>query len=161
MLELHEITIDSYPAEKAKIFSLVDRIWTREVDAAEAKHSIDRWGTSRTESGTYFYITEDSEAIGLTGYFIPNLEQGVFGLRHHGTSVKGTGRSSLNLLFDLLREKYGDKFKSIVELIPEGREDLIPKFAEWGFEIDPEGVPDWEPKKEYYDRSMVFRRGKE
>lgn len=161
MLELREITLDSYPTEKDTMFALVDKIWTHSEDSAQAKHSIDRWGTSRSESGTYFYITEDSVPVGLTGYFIPNLERGIFGLRHHGTSVKGLGRPSLNLLFDYLREKYGEQFRSIVELIPEGREDLIPRFTKWGFEVDPEGVPDWEPKKEYYEHSMVFKRGKE
>jgi len=160
MLELHEITLDDFPQERGRMFALVDQIWTFGDDATQAKHSIDRWGNSRMESGTYFYITENSEPIGITGYFIPNLEQGAFGLRHHGTSVKGTGRKSLNLLFDYLTEKYGEKFHSIVEFIPEGREDLIPVFSNWGFEVDPEGVPDWEPKKGYYKESMIFRRSK-
>lgn len=157
MLELQAITLDDYQQEKAKIFDLVDRIWTREVDAAQAKHSIDRWGTSRTESGHYFYLTQDSLPIGLTGYFIPNLERGVFGLRHHGTTVKGTGKLSLNLLFEYLKKKYGSKFKAIVELVPKGRNDLIPIFTNWGFVIDPSGVPAWEPKRDYYQHVMVFR----
>lgn len=160
MLELEIIDVNDYPLEKEKIFSLVDKIWVREEDAIQAKHSIDRWGTSKTETGTYFYIVQNSETIGITGYFIPNLEQGIFGLRHHGTSVKGTGRKALDLLVEYLKNKYQDSFESIVELVPEGRKDLIPKFEEWGFQVDPNGVPVWEPKRDYY-RYALIRRGKE
>jgi hypothetical protein len=126
------------------------------VEAAfQAKHSVDRWGTSKNETGGYFYVYQDPKPIGITGYFIPNLKEGIFGLRHHGTSVKGTGRLALNLLMAYLKENYKDSFKYLIELIPEGRNDLISKFQEWGFHIDPKGVPDWEPKKDYYKYAMI------
>jgi len=154
MLELKIIDKSDFSEEKESIFSLVDKIWLQKEDAFQAKHSIERWA-SKTETGAYFYVCQDSKSIGITGYFIPNLKEGVFGLRHHGTSVKGTGRLALDLLVKYLKENYKDSFKYLIELIPEGRNDLISKFREWGFHIDPKGVPEWEPKKDYYKYAMI------
>ncbi len=157
MLELKKITVDDYLKEKENIFKLVDKIWTREESAMQAKHSINRWGTSKNETGVYFYILQDSEIIGLTGYFIAEPKRGVFGLRHHGTMVKGTGRPALDLLISYLKAEYKDDFKYLAELIPKGRENLIPIFEKWGFVLDPDGVPEWEPKRDYYKYYLVRR----
>ncbi|MCX6774761.1 MAG: hypothetical protein NTY99_01580, partial [DPANN group archaeon] len=102
MLELKVINQTDYPKEKDRIFLLVDKIWLDKEDAFQTKHSIERWGTSN-ETGGYFYICQNSKPIGITGYFIPKLKEGVFGLRHHGTSEKGTGRLALNLLVEYLK----------------------------------------------------------
>lgn len=154
MLELNIIHLEDYPCERESIFKLVDAIWHGK-DARQARHSIERWGTSKIETGTYFYILQDARRIGITGYFIPNRQEGMFGLRHHGTSVKGTGRHALDLLVGYLKAHYGDDFKCLIELVPKGRTDLIRKFEEWGFHLDPQGVPKWEPKKGYYGHAMI------
>lgn len=161
MLKLKKINIKDYPKEKERIFALVDEIWTRKESVLQAKHSIKRWGESGTETGKYFYIIKDSKPIGITGYFIPNLNEGVFGLRHHGTITKGAGKEAFELLVAYLKERYKESFQSILEFVPEGREELIPVFKKWGFELDPEGVPDWEPKREYYKHSLIYRRERE
>ncbi len=155
MFELQEITLNDYAKEKKNIFKLVDKIWTRKESAMQAKHSINRWGSSKNETGNYFYILQNAKIIGLTGYFIAEPKRGVFGLRHHGTMIKGTGRQALNLLVDHLKSEYKNDFKYLAELIPQGKENLIPVFEKWGFVLEPNGVPEWEPKRDYYKYYLV------
>ncbi len=152
MIELSQLDRPTYQQEKENVQRLVRRIWKQE-DARQAIHSIERWAQN-PESGTYFYIQDDGIIIGITGYFIPNMEQGDFGLRHHGITRKGKGREALDVLVDTLQNKYGIGFRRLIELVPEGRDDLIKKFQEWGFVLGTE-VPSWEPKKDYYKYVLV------
>jgi len=154
-LKLKQINVENYLAEKENLFLLAEKIWKDSESYNNIKLSIERWGESKSESGGYFYILDNEEIIGLTGYFIPDLSSGAFGLRHHGTIIKGTGKIVLDLLVDYLKIKYGNSFKYLIEFIPEGKPELIKKFKEWGFALDPNGVPDWEPRKEYYKYSMI------
>ena len=154
-INLKLINVEQYQDERDTIFALLEQIWTRQESLDNVKHSVDRWGTSQTESGTYFYIMRGNEPIGITGYFIPSLETGDFGLRHHGTTVRGTGRAALDSLCGYLQESYGSSFQRMIELIPQGREELIDRFAKWGFELSSDPVPAWESKKDYYKYVMV------
>ena len=156
-LELELIDVHNYSREKHILYELAEKIWTNPESLENIKHSINRWGMTKTESGEYFYIKLDGERVGLTGYFIPDITRGIFGLRHHGTLIKGTGRLALDVLVNYLKEKYSE-FDCLIELVPEGKEDLIKKFENWGFILTPDGVPDWEPKKDYYKYAMI-RRG--
>jgi len=97
------------------------------------------------------------EEIGITGYFIPDLDNGIFGLRHHGVSVPRAAKIALDLLVGRLKEEYGYFAKELIELIPRGREELIGIFTSFGFEFSDMEVPDWEPKKDYYRYVMVRR----
>jgi hypothetical protein len=153
-ITLREIQVTDYSKEKQTLYSLVEEIWTRDESLDNIKHSLDRWGESGNETGTYFYIEQDGRTIGLTGYFIPN-EDGDFGLRHHGTKVKGTGKLALDELLNYLKNAYESSFKRLIELIPEGKEELIQKFESWGFILSEEAVP-WEPKKDYYKYVMIW-----
>ncbi|MBT4174204.1 hypothetical protein HOE07_00840 [archaeon] len=159
-LELKKINVENYAQEKDRMYALAERIWPNPSSLENIKHSLDRWGNSGTESGTYFYITQEEQDIGITGYYIPNLETGDFGLRHHGITVSGTGRIALDALVSHLREEYGSNFKRMIELIPKGREELIDVFRKWGFVLSTDGVPNWEPKKDYYEYVMVKEVGK-
>jgi len=154
-LELQIIDITDYDSERSRLQVLLKKIWIAPSSFENALHSFDRWGESKTESGEYFYILQDSNKIGVIGYFIPNLLVGDFGLYHHGTTVKGTGRKSLNLLVDHIKRKYGSSFKRLIELIPAGREELIEKFEDWGFYLSNSQVPEWEPKRDYYKYVMI------
>lgn len=154
-VQLQKINVVDYAKEKNRLYNLIERIWTKPSSLDNIKHSLDRWGNSGSETGTYFYIKQGEKYIGLTGYFIPNIDTGDFGLRHHGTTVKGTGKLALDALVEYLRNEYGSKFRRLIELIPEGREDLIDRFTSWGFVLSSEPVPDWEPKKDYYKYVMI------
>lgn len=154
-IELKIIPVHDYNLEKEKLFSLLGKIWTRAESFENVKHSLERWGNSKSETGEYFYIMQDGVEVGITGYFIPDIESGTFGLRHHGTSVRGTGKIALGLLITHLKEEYDSFAKQLVELIPEGKENLMEVFTSWGFELTNVGVPDWEPKKNYYKYVMV------
>jgi len=155
MIKLRKIDVDDYSQERDTLYSLVEKIWTRPESLDNVRHSLDRWGESGTESGTYFYIEKNDEIIGLTGYFIPSLADGDFGLRHHGITVPGTGKLALDELLKYLRKFYKPDFKRLIELIPEGGEDLIKRFKSWGFKLSKEEVPDWESKRDYYKYVMV------
>lgn len=154
-LTLRPIEVNDYKNQRNDLMLLVEKIWTRKESYENIKDSIERWGNSKTESGEYFYILQDNDIIGITGYFIPNIENGVFGLRHHGATIKGTGKIALDVLIDYLKLKYGSSIKYLIELIPEGKEELILKFEEWGFTKSTEGIPSWEPKKDYYKYVMI------
>ena len=156
MVELRKIDVKHYPTERAKILDLAGRIWSRPESFDNARDSIERWGNSGNESGTYFYVIKDDREIGLTGYYVPSLERGDFGLRHHGTVIKGTGKLALDALLKYLKQAYGSHFRRLIELIPEGREELIPKFEEWGFKLSSDPIPEWEPKRDYYKYMMVL-----
>jgi len=152
-IQLQPINITNYEQEQDKIFDLVDRIWTRPKSAINAKHSIDRW-SKESETGTYFYILQDGKSIGITGYFIPNPEEGEFALRHHGITVKGTGRQAFDGLVSYLQETYSP-FRRLLEFIPKGGEELIPVFERWGFTLSEDPIPAWEPKRDYYKYMMI------
>lgn len=154
-MELREIDLENYEEERDEIFSLVGKMWTRQESLANVKHSIERWGTSKKESGSYFYILNDGEIIGITGYYVINENEGKFGLRHHGTTIKGSGKPALDILITEIGVRH-TRFKELWELIPEGREDLIPIFESWGFKEEKSDM-DWEPKKDYYKYALVRR----
>lgn len=153
-LELQPIDSVKYIQEKDKILDLAKTIWTGQESYENIIHSIERWADNK-ESGKYFYIIQDRKEIGLTGYWPIQNDKGSFGLRHHGTTIKGTGKQSLDLLVNYLRDTYPSYFKHLIEFIPEGKEELINVFKNWGFKLDPRGIPDWEPKKDYYKYSMI------
>lgn len=151
-IRLQPIDVGDYDSEKPMMASLARKIWTRPESLSNVTHSIDRWGTSKNESGTYLYILKQDLPIGITGFYIIKPEDGVFGLRHHGTTVKGTGRPSLDKLVEYIKSEHPE-FKNLIELIPEGREDLITTFESWGFHLV-DSQMEWEPKKDYYKYAM-------
>ncbi len=153
-IELRPIETSDYEKEKNRMLSLSEKIWTRSESLDEIKTSIERW-VSEEETGKYFYIIQDGEEIGLTGYYIPERENGLFGLRHHGTIVKGTGKAALDALINYLRDEYGSSFKLLIEFIPEGREELIDIFKRWRFKLIDIEVPEWQPRREYYKYVMI------
>ena len=153
-LEIQTINFEKYNQEKDIVQNLAKSIWTRPESYENIIHSIERWANNK-ESGNYFYILQDGQKIGLTGYWPIRNDVGSFGLRHHGTTIKGTGKQALSLLVQYLHENNSDSFKQLIELIPKDKEELIPVFENWGFKLDPNGVPDWEPKKDYYKYSMI------
>lgn len=153
-LNLEEINHKNFEREKETLFKLVQEIWSEKSSYENAIDSILRW-QDNNESGNYFYILQGSDKIGLTGYWPIKQEKGAFGLRHHGTKIKGTGEKSLYLLITYLKNKYKKEFKYLFELVPKGKENLIDKFKEWGFELSERGVPEWEPKKDYYKYLMI------
>jgi len=152
-LSLEPITSENYPLVKEELFLLVEKIWTKKESSDNAKDSIERWHKN-SESGLYFFVSIDKKRIGITGYWPIKNAKGTFGLRHHGTIVKGTGKLSLDLLIKEIRKREKE-FVHLIELIPGGREDLISKFKGWGFELDQKGIPEWEPKKDYYKYLMT------
>ncbi|MBS3172380.1 hypothetical protein J4438_02265 [Candidatus Woesearchaeota archaeon] len=162
VLILKEILIDDFNSDKNELFKLIDSIWANQKSATNTKHSIQRWAeaakTNKPESGNYFYIILDGLKVGLTGYFIPDKLHGTFGLRHHGTTVKGTGKLALDLLVAYLKDKYGKGYKQLVELVPAEHPEIIDKFKSWGFELSDGPIPDWEPKRNYY-KYVMYRSG--
>jgi hypothetical protein len=158
VLALREILVSEFNSEKHDLFELIDLIWTKPENANNAKHSVQRWATAavtnKPESGKYFYIIQNKRKIGITGYFIPDKLNGDFGLRHHGTTVKGTGKLALDLLVDYLKNNYGKDYKRLIELVPAGHPEIINKFESWGFQLSDQPIPAWESKKEYYKYVM-------
>jgi len=152
-LNLKAIDLKKYPSVKKDLFKLMKNIWSKKESYENAIHSIERWHKNN-ESGIYFFINQDKNRIGITGYWPIKGSEGSYGLRHHGTTIKGTGKLSLGLLIEEIKKRE-DKFTQLIELIPKGREELIAKFEKWGFKLDPKGVPEWEPKKDYYEYAMV------
>lgn len=156
-MKLEKINVANYEKEKQIIHSLLAKIWTVPSSLANVEHSVDRWGQSKNESGEYFYIVENEKIVGVTGYYIPNLLKGEFGLRHHGVIQKGMGKKALDLLVEYLRKQYGNSFQRLIELVPPGRMDLVEIFQRWGFELVDEPVPAWEPKREYYQYVLILK----
>ena len=153
-LKLEEMGFEDYLSERDAVKKLIGRIWTGHESYGNAIHSIERW-VEEEESGKYFYINSGNEKIGITGYWPVTLTEGDFVLRHHGTSIPGTGKQALDLLVEYLAENYGDSFERLMEFIPKGREELIEVFEKWGFELDPNGIPEWQPRRDYYKYSMI------
>lgn len=152
-IELKEIDVKDYDQERALLQELVNKIWTRPESAENAWESINHWGEDKKESGSYFFIMQGTQPIGLTGYYISRPEHKELGLRHHGTTVKGTGKQALELLLDIIRTRHPD-FKTLIEQIPKGREDLFLIYESWGFKHI-ESDQEWERKKDYYAYVMV------
>lgn len=76
LVELEPIPVEQYDSQRDRLFVLVEKIWPSSTSLENVKHSIERWGLSKKESGEYFYIKQNGVIIGLTGYFIPNLYLG-------------------------------------------------------------------------------------
>lgn len=140
-IQLIPIEKTRFSQEEKRIFSLMEMIFSPyKNDIKEAKSAIQRW-YKEDRSGMYFYIQMREKIIGITGYYVINETEGLFGLRHHGVLIKGIGRDSLDLLIEEVLEKYNNT-KKIIELIPKNRSDLVPIFQNWGFERTPIN-PDW------------------
>jgi len=152
-LSLVEIPLKDFDRQKERLHMLIRAIWEEDSSAMNAIHSVDRWGKSKNESGGYFFIMNEGRIIGLTGYFkVPG--EGNYGLRHHGTLIKGTGKLALDLLIEFLHVNFPD-FKRLVELMPEDKDELVTKFEEWGFKRIDDPDLSWEPKKDYYKIMML------
>jgi NTP pyrophosphatase (non-canonical NTP hydrolase) len=133
-IKLKVISHKEFQENKNQIEELVDKIWTKKENGDRCKFILNIWSDEKKQD-YYFYILKNNKPIGITGFYPIDTKKGYFGLNHTGTLEKGTGKITFDLLVKIIKQIHPNA-KTISEIIPYQREELVEIFEKWRFQRD-------------------------